>query len=178
MAQTSAVLPLEVAVSAEATALVAASAAAVSGAVEATATGKGAQAYRPDKSSEGLKRRGTRATSFKAPQDSLQTSDALGPEMNINLELLKTERDQAKSKMIAAVREANEAAEQYIVNRNAYDEWQAKKNESSVAMAEFGKANIAYLNALRHGQSWERDQATDSAHGAVELKTETNRRTR
>ena len=97
--------------------------------------------------------------------------------MSINLELLKLERDQAKSKMMAAVREANEAAGRYLVNRNAYDEWQATKNESS-ATAEFGKANIAYLNALRHGQSWERDQATDSAHGTVEPKTETNRRTR
>jgi hypothetical protein len=132
-----------------------------------------------DKKLRRLKRRRTRATSFKAPQDSLQTSDVLGArEMSINLEQLKIERDQAKSKMMAAVREANEAAERYIVNRNAYDEWQAKKNASSAAMAEFGKANIAYLNAMRHSQSWERDQASDSEHGAVGPKTETNRRTR
>ena len=101
-----------------------------------------------------------------------------GPEMSINLEQLKIERDQAKSEMMAAVREANEAAERYIVNRNVYDEWQAKKNASSAAMAEFGKANIAYLNAMRHSQSWERDQASDSEHGAVGLKTEPNRSTR
>jgi hypothetical protein len=97
--------------------------------------------------------------------------------MSINLEQLKTERDQAKSKMMAAVREANEAAERYIVNRNACDEWQAKKDASSAAMAEFGKANIAYLNAMRHSH-WERDQASDSEQGVAALKTETSRRTR
>jgi hypothetical protein len=98
--------------------------------------------------------------------------------MSINLEQLKIEREQAKSKMMAAVRDANEAGERYIVNRNAYDEWQAKKNASSAAMAEFGKANIAYLNAMRHRQSWERDQASDSEQGVAALRTEISRRTR
>ena len=98
--------------------------------------------------------------------------------MSINLEQLKIEREQAKSKMMAAVRDANEAGERYIVNRNAYDEWQAKKNASSAAMAEFGKANIAYLNAMRHRQSWERDQASDSEQGVAVSRTEISRRTR
>jgi len=99
------------------------------------------------------------------------------PEMSINLEQLKTERDQAESKMASAIRDANRAKEWFIVDINAYDEWQAKKNASSAAMAEFGKANAAYLKATRRARSG-RDRASDTGQGVAVTKTEPSQRTR
>jgi hypothetical protein len=72
--------------------------------------------------------------------------------MSIDLEQLKTIRDQAESKMVSVVREANEAKVRFMANRKAYDEWEAKKNASSRAMAEFETANTAYQNAMRQAQ--------------------------
>jgi hypothetical protein len=87
-----------------------------------------------------------------------------GPEMSINLEQLKTERDQAESKMASAIRDANRAKERFIVDIYTYDEWQAKKTVSSAAIAEFGKANAAYLKATRQARSREQDQPSDREH--------------
>ena len=81
-----------------------------------------------------------------------------GPEMSINLEQLKVERDQAESRMASATRDAIRAKERFIVHIYAYDEWQAKKKASSAAMVEYGKANAAYRKATRQARSGEQDQ--------------------
>src|ERR1700686_427875 len=57
----------------------------------------------------------------------------------------------------------------FIVDINAYDEWQAKKNASSAAMAEFGKANAAYLKATRRARSG-RDRASDTGQSVAVTK--------
>ena len=89
-----------------------------------------------------------------------------GPEMSINLERLKTERDQAESKMASAVRDANWAKERFVVDIHACDEWRAKKNASAAAIAEFGKANAAYRKAMRQGRSG-RDRTSDTGEGVA-----------
>ena len=89
--------------------------------------------------------------------------------MSSNLEQLKTERDQAESKMASAIQDGNRAKERFIVDIDTYDEWQAKKKASSAAMAEFGKANAAYLNATRRARS-ERDRASDAGQGVAATK--------
>jgi len=86
--------------------------------------------------------------------------------MSINLEQLKTERDQAESKMASAIREANRAKERFVVHIDAYDEWRAKKTASSAAIAEFGKANAVYRKAMRQARSG-RDRASDTEEGVA-----------
>lgn len=84
-----------------------------------------------------------------------------GPEMSINLEQLKVERDQAGSKMASAIRDANRAKERFIVDIYAYDEWHAKKKASSAAIVEYGKVNAGYRKATRQARSREQDQPSD-----------------
>jgi len=122
------------------------------------------------------RQRGQETDGFEA-RDSGKHLMTRGPEMSINLERLKTERDQAESKMASAVRDANRAKEWFIVDIHAYDEWQAKKNASSAAMAEFRKANAAYLKATRRARSG-RDRASDTGQGVAVTKTEPSQRTR
>jgi hypothetical protein len=86
--------------------------------------------------------------------------------MSINLEQLKTERDQAEAKMASAIRDANRAKERFVVDRHAYDEWWAKKSASSAAIAEFGKANAAYRKAMWHARSG-RNRASDTGEGVA-----------
>jgi hypothetical protein len=81
--------------------------------------------------------------------------------MSINLGQLKTERDQAESKMASAIQDASRAKERFIVDIYTYDEWQAKKTVSSAAIAEFGKANAAYRKARWQTRSREQDQPSD-----------------
>jgi len=86
--------------------------------------------------------------------------------MSITLEQLKTERDQAEAKMASAIRDANRAKERFVVHIDAYDEWRAKKNASSAAIAEFGNANAAYRKAMRQDRSG-RDRASETGEGVA-----------